>query len=117
VDVTRLLSLTGTVVAVTDTGEPDEYGDPTTETTEATVAYWMTRRGGASNQAEKVGGDGDWQDGEFQLYLPPDTTITGRDRFRDCDGVTYEVAGPTFTHRNPRTTTAAYVSATLRRVD
>ncbi len=41
-DVSRLLNLTGTLVAVAD-GDVDEYGDPTEVTTETTVRYWVDR--------------------------------------------------------------------------
>lgn len=114
-DVTRLLNLTGTVVTVTE-GEPDVYGDATEETTEREVRYWTTSRAAVEASSERLGSAGNWQDAERILYLPPDDPLTGRDRFRDRDGVLWEVTGPPDNHVHPRTQRSVYVSAGLRRV-
>lgn len=113
-DVSRLLNLTGTLVAVAD-GDVDEYGDPTEVTTETTVRYWVDRSDARGDSSETVGVE-NWQTAVLDLYLPAGTPVTGVDRFRDCDGVVFEVLGPPHTHRHPVTGEAVYVGAQIKRV-
>ena len=114
-DVAHLLNLTGTLIAVAD-GDPDEYGDPTEVTTETTVRYWVDRSDARGDSSETVGA-ASWQTAVLDLYMPPGTSVTGVDRFRDCDGVVFEVLGPPYTHRHPVTGDAVYVGAQIKRVN
>lgn len=43
----------------------------------------------------------DVQVGRYRLFLPPSTSLDGRDRVK-VDGVTYELLGPPVVHRTPR---------------
>lgn len=113
-DVNRLLNLTGTLIAVAD-GDADEYGDPIEVTTETTVRYWVDRSDARGDSAETIGVES-WQTAVLDLYLPAGTSLTGVDRFRDCDGVVFEVLGPPHTHRHPVTGDAVYVGAQIKRV-
>jgi hypothetical protein len=111
-DVDRLLNLTGTLISVVDAA-PDEYGDPTETTKETTVRYWVDR----SAEHDAGNTEHDWQIATLDLYLPAGTDVTGADRFRDRDGVVFELLGPPYAHVHPRSGEVAYVAAKIRRVD
>lgn len=113
-NVTHLLNLTGTLIAVTD-GDVDEYGDPGETTTETTVHYWVDRSDARGDSSETIGSQS-WQTAVLDLYLPPGTSVTGVDRFRDQNGVVFEVLGPPHTHTHPRTGAAVYIGAQIKRV-
>jgi hypothetical protein len=112
--VKRLLNLDAIIVTVTDSGTPDAYGDPTTETTTTEAKCWITRRGNQAASAEEVGG-ADWQIDTLAIYFPAGTAVAGRDQVTVRD-VTYDVLGPPHTHIDPRSGNEQYMSAAIRRV-
>ena len=114
-DVSRLLNLTGTLVAVAD-GDVDEYGDPTEVTTETTVRYWVDRSDAPRRQLRETVGVENWQTAVLDLYLPAGTPVTGVDRFRDCNGVVFEVLGPPHAHMHPVSGDVVYIGAQIKRV-
>lgn len=111
-DIGRLLNLDATLTTVTaDT--VDVYGDPTDSPTSTAVKCWIDRRG-TQRDADELVGDADWQIELLDLYLPPGTAATGRDRLT-VRGVEYEIIGPPHEHIHPVTGQPVYVEARIRR--
>lgn len=109
---TRLMSLTCTVTRVTATGPDDVFGDPTEVTTVRTFKGEIQQRTTLENT---VGAD--IQDERLDLWLEPAAAnlIDGNDRVT-IDGRSYEVDGPAWPWRNPRTQVTTHVQCQLRRV-
>lgn len=109
----RLLSQPVTVIAVTQTGDPDEMGDPTEETTSTTYAragyVWQSSRddrtANANTQVEE------WRGVLHRKLLG---LVDGTDRLV-VEGYTFELDGPPWPARNPRTGRIEFLEVTLRR--
>lgn len=94
----------------------DEYGNPQLEESTIRVSCELQQ---ASRSEQTV--DADWQIGDWNLYLAAtdldgnETEIEGSDVVT-IDGVDYEVIGPPWPARNPRTGALSHVEARVRRV-
>lgn len=105
----RLMTLDVTIVHVTSAGAADDYGDPTEQTTETTV----------KGEKQQTGSDERTRDANIgvdteDLYLAPTATIDAGDRVRIA-GTTYELIGPPWTVRHPRTGETTHIEARIRR--
>lgn len=106
----RLMTNTATITHVeVDEDNPDEYNNPgeATTTTTALCELQQTRR-------DETHDDSAVQGETWNLYLVPTATIDGGDR-ATVDGVTYEVLGPPWRARHPRTGVVTHIEATVRR--
>ena len=107
----RLLRVPITITSVSATGAPDEFGDPTEETsTISTLGYaWQVSR--TDDTANT-----DLQTEEWRVALPADLagTVDGGDRL-SVEGIDFEIFGPPWPARNPRTNRVEHLEATLRR--
>lgn len=109
--VSTLLSRTGTLVTVTETGPEDIYGNATEAETETTVRYELQQQ-----QRSESNDPNAWQVGVWRLFLPAGTSVVGVDRFIDDEGVEYEFHGPPWAVHNPRAGNKSHVEATVRAV-
>lgn len=105
----RLMTLDVTIVHVTQTGAADEYGNPTEQTTETTV----------KGERQQVGADEQNRDANVAadteaLFLVPTATVDAGDRVRIA-GATFEVIGPPWTVRHPRSGETTHIEARIRR--
>lgn len=93
-----------------DAGAADDYGNPTETWTagdEWPCRLWQTT-------GRELGPDRDTQVGLYQLAVPPECPLTGRDRVV-VDGAMYSVEGPPL-HR--RTTDGpSHITATVKAVE
>jgi len=109
----RLFPSAITVHNVTQDGPPDEMGDPTEETTDTTYAragsVWQVQRSDET-------GNTDVQSEEWKGALRRDlaAVVSGGDRI-EVEGMTFEVEGPPWPARNPRTGRIEFLELTLRR--
>lgn len=107
----RRMIHTITVVSVTQDGPPDEMGDPTTETTETEYVrggyIWQTSRDDRTANANT-------QVEEWRGILRRDVVVDGTDRLI-VEGQTFELDGPPWPARNPRTDRVEFLEVTLRR--
>lgn len=114
----RLMTLEATITRRTMPADPDvdEYGNPIPTETTITVACELQQ---ASRSEQTV--DANWQIGDWNLYLAPtdsdgnETELDGSDTVT-VDGVPYEVVGPPWPARNPRTGVLSHIEARLRKV-
>lgn len=106
---TRLFTLPVTISTVTDAGADDEYGNPT-ETTTTTIVWGELQQ----QSRNEEGGGRHVLEGVYRLFVEPGASVVGWDRVT-IGGVDYEVDGPPWQVRNPRTGTISHVEATLRR--
>ncbi len=110
--VRRLLRQKVTALSVTQDGPPDEMGDPTERIT-ATSTFrgyaWQVAR---SDETVNT----DIQDEEWRLVLDKRSTgkVAGADRVR-IEGIDFEVDGPPWPARNPRTSQIELVEVRIRR--
>lgn len=110
-DPTRLMTLTATITHVAQTGAPDaDYGNPTDQTTTSTALCELQQQQRAEDTV-----DADRQSETWTLFIEPDATIDGGDRI-EIAGVSYEVDGPPWRARNPRTQELTHIEALVRRV-
>jgi len=111
VTVTALLRTPCTLLARTQDGPPDGYGDPTwTEAEQATVCELQ--------QAGSLEANGDaLQVARFRLFLPPDAPARGWDAIRLDDGTVLELTGDAWPVRNLLTDTVSHVEAEVLRVE
>ena len=106
----RLMTNTATITHVSpDASNPDEYGNPgeTTTTTSALCELQQAQR-------DEEQDDTAVQTETWNLYLVPTATIDGGDRVA-VDGVTYEVIGPPWRARHPRSGDISHIEAPVRR--
>lgn len=109
----RLLSSSITVHRVTQDGPPDEMGDPTEETVSTTYdragSVWQVQRSDET-------GNTDVQVEEWRGVLRRDLagTVDGGDRIT-VEGIEFQIEGPPWPARNPRTTRIEFLEVTLRR--
>lgn len=109
-NVAHLLTSTATVTVVADTGSPDAFGDPTPTTSTQTFACWLSQ-----TQRSEATANADVQHETWVLYLEVAAAgVEGFDRVT-VDGITYELDGPPWPARNPRTRLVTHVECTLRR--
>ncbi len=106
----RLMTNTAMITHVeADPDNPDGYGNPgeATTTTTALCELQQTERDERQN-------DSGVQSETWNLYLVPTATIDGGDRV-EVDDVTYEVIGPPWRARHPRSGDITHIEATVRR--
>lgn len=109
----RLIRQDITVRRVTRTGAPDEMGDPTEEVTEtvyprAGYAWQTSRDDRTSNQDLQV------EEWRCVLHRRLEGLIDGTDRLV-IEGIEFELDGPPWPARNPRTSRIEFLEATIRR--
>lgn len=110
---TRLFTRTIYITHVTpDTATPDEYGNPGETVTTTTALGELQQASRAENTT-----DGDRQSENDVLLIEPTATLTGSDRINldTANGDAYEVKGPPWRARNPRTADVSHIEATVRR--
>lgn len=108
-DITRLLTLTATITHVAQTGAVDTYGNPTEQTSTSTAAAELQQTARDEQDRDANIGEQTWL-----LLLAPTATIDATDRVT-VSGVTYEVVGPPWLARNPRTGANSHIEATVRK--
>lgn len=110
-DPTRLMTRTATISHVEpDPDNPDAYGNPglvTSVTTAACEIQQVSRSEDTVNTAQ--------QSEDWSLFVHPDALVEGSDRIV-VDGVAYELVGPPWPARNPRTGVVSHIEAQVRRV-
>jgi hypothetical protein len=107
----HLMTLQGTLLRRTQTGPPDEYGDPTWEEVgEPTVCELQQEVGyEASGGAVQLS--------TWRLFLPPTAPPTGWDAVQLAgSGAIYALEGDAWLARNPRTGADSHVEARVRRL-
>ena len=111
----RLFPSSVTVHRVTQDGPPDEMGDPTEVVVSTTYAraasVWQTSR---SDRTANT----DLQVEEWRGALRRDLAglVSGSDRL-EVEGQTFEMEGPPWPARNPRTGAIELLEVTLRRTE
>lgn len=108
-DPTRLMTQTATLHHVTQTGDADEYNDPTTEETTETVACLLQQRTRIEANGLAVTSTDTWA-----LYLPAGTTVDTLD-YVTVDGIDYQIDGRPWPAFNPRARAVSHIEATLKR--
>lgn len=109
-NVARLLTNTATITHVAPADDaPDEYGNPGEATTTTTALCELQQ-----TERDEEQTDSNVQSETWNLYLVPTATIDGGDRV-EVDDVTYEVIGPPWRARHPRTGQITHIEATVRR--
>lgn len=120
-DPTRLFTLTATITHVeADPSDPDEYGNPGETTTETTTACELQQVQRSENTIDSAAQSEDWV-----LFLDPigedeggylvEVELEGSDRVV-VSGLAYEVIGPPWPARNPRTGVITHIEARVRQV-
>lgn len=106
----HLLTRTATVTRRAQTGTADVYGDPTWSTSTATLPCWLhqTYRDDDTALTQQ-------QTQTWTAYFPADADLEGVDAVT-VDGEAFELVGPPWLARNPRTGVSSHVEATLKRV-
>lgn len=85
----------------------DKYGDQEFSETSTTVRGYVEQR-----QRSEQGADDAVERTEWLLMVPADTSIDADARV-EVDGVQFEVVGPPWPVRNPRTRVTSHLEATL----
>lgn len=110
-DPTRLMTRTATITHVEpNPGDPDDYGNPGVTTTTTTALCELQQ---VTRNEDTV--DSDQQSQDWVLFLEPAADLEGSDRVA-VDAVSYEVIGPPWAARNPRTGVTTHIEAQVRRV-
>jgi len=110
VNPSRLMTNTATITHVAaNPASPDEYGNPGESTTTTTALCELQQKERDEEQT-----DSHVQGETWNLYLVPTATIDGGDRV-EVDDVTYEVIGPPWRARHPRSGEITHIEATVRR--
>lgn len=110
-NVARLLKVDAVVTSVSETGADDVFGDPTEETTTATYKAWSWQ---TSASDDTVGTNLQSAERKIALHRSAAGQVDGGDRIT-YEGIEYEVEGPPWIARNPRTNRIEYVEATVKR--
>lgn len=106
-----LLNLPCTITRRTQNGAADGYGNPTETTTVTTTVCELQQQFAGEDVT-----DSNVQSSDFLLVLPAGTGIDGGDKVT-IDGSDYEVDGPPWSARNPRTGVVSHVQCrVVRRV-
>lgn len=118
VDVSNLLTLTGTVELRAPGGTEDEFGDAVDETSSASFACWLHQgSGGAAAGREENTVGGDVQSETWTVYLEPSAAgVVDGSAAITVNGTTFEFDGPPHPWTDPLTGEIAYVEATVRKV-
>lgn len=106
---TALMSRTCTITHRTTGTDRDEYNNPVPSETTTTVLGELQQSTGSERTV-----DADLQRGEWVLFLVPDAVIDGGDVVT-IDGDEYEVNGPPWACRHPRTGELTHIEARLFR--
>jgi hypothetical protein len=107
----RLFPSDVTVHRVTQDGPPDEMGDPT----EQTISTEHPRAGSVWQvQRSEETANTDVQLEQWRGVLRRDLVVDGTDRI-EVEGITFELDGPPWPARNPRTGRVEFLEVTLRR--
>lgn len=120
-DPTRLMTRTATITHVEpDPDNPDDYGNPGEEVTTTTAACELQQVVRTEDTVDTARQTEDWA-----LFLAPtgedeggylvETELEGSDRV-EIDDQAYEVIGPPWQVRNPRTAVVTHIEARVRRV-
>lgn len=106
----RLMTQTGTLHHVTQSGS-DEYNDPTTSETTETVGCLLQQR----TRIEQTAG-GQISTETLVLFLPAGTDVDTID-YVTVDGLDYQLDGPTWEAFNPRSRSVSHIEAWVRRTE
>lgn len=109
-DPSRLMTQTGTLHHVTETGT-DEYNDPTTSETTTTVGCLIQQR----TRIEQTAG-GQVSTETLVLFLPAGTDVDTLD-YVTVDGRDYQIDGPPWEAFNPRSEAVSHIEAWVRRAE
>lgn len=109
--VDALLKIPCTLLARTQDGPLDEYGNPTWQAAEQPTVCELQQAG--SSEAL----DGAVQVARWRLFLPADAPARGWDGIRLADGTVLELAGDAWPVRNLLTDTVSHVEADVLRVE
>lgn len=104
-----LLNLPCTITRRTQNGAADDYGNPTYTTTTTTTVCELQQQVASEDVVDRDG-----QASDSILILPAGTGIDGGDKVT-VSGVDYEVDGPPWAARNPRTGLAHHVECRVVR--
>lgn len=110
-NLSRLLRQPVTVETVTQDGPPDDFGDPTEQTTTATFLGWLWQE---QTDEDTAGGQVERETHRLAIEAAAATVLGGGDRIT-YRGTVYEIAGPPWLAVNPRTGATEYVLATVNR--
>lgn len=106
----RLIKLPGVLSVVTQDGPVDETNDPTEQIVTADVLCWYEQAtadddtGGTNQQTET-----------HRLYFRDGVTVTGYDHLA-VDGHRFQILGPPWPAKNPRTGVVEHIEAKGREV-
>lgn len=106
----RLMTNTATITHVdVDEDNPDEYGNPGEVTTTTTALCELQQTSRDEKQVDSAVTSETWN-----LYLVPTAEIDAGDR-ATVDGTPYDVIGPPWRARHPRSGEITHIEATVRR--
>lgn len=106
----NLINLDGVLTKVTQDGAADPYNTPTATTTTAAVKCWYQQTSSSENTA-----DTNQQTQTHDLFFRAGTDVTGFDSLA-VDGFTFQILGPPWPAKNPRTQIVSHVEARGRQV-
>lgn len=107
-----LLGQTGTLIARSQTGPEDEYGQPTWVTLEVPVRYHAQPRSGQELIGAASAGLTTWVG-----WFEPDTPVDTADALLGDNGLAFEFDGPGRPWYHPVTTAQWYIEADLTRIE
>lgn len=107
--ISSLLNRVCTLVYRTEDGTPDAFGNPTIDITAVAAVCEVQQR-----QRDERTVAGEVATTYWAVYLPADTTVDDLAAVI-VDGDVYELLGPPWPARNPRTQTVSHVEATAVR--
>lgn len=107
---TRLMTVPCTITPRVPAGD-DKYNNETLEDlTPVVTTCWLHQ-----TQRSEITTDAYTEIETWQVYLPPDTSLTSLDQIT-VQGAIFEVQGPPHRWTHPRTQAIEYVEATMRKV-
>jgi hypothetical protein len=111
VTIDQLLRTDCTLLARTQDGPPDEYGNPTWVEAEQPTRCELQQAGASEELGDAV------QVARWRLFLPADAPARGWDAIRLDDGTVLQLAGDAWPVRNLLTDTVSHVEAEVLRVE
>lgn len=105
-----LMNRACTVTHITDDGPPDEYGDPTEQTTTTSTVCYCEQRNASEDTV-----NADTQAEDWLVMLPAATAVDGNDRVT-VGSLVLEVQGPPWPAYNPRTAAVSHIELIGRQV-
>jgi hypothetical protein len=111
VTVDALLKIDCTLVARTQDGPPDEYGNPTWQEAEQPTRCELQQAGASESLGDAV------QVARYRVFLPADAPARGWDVLRLADGTVLQIDGDAWPVRNLLTDTVSHVEAEVTRVE